>query len=150
MSSFPNYLSVGCLFLILVGSAVIDAAPAGFVEEYLKIVSLKEVELADASPSKGTAQNYAEYPLIVSSQDGKKEITRVTVDGNGNYRVALPPGDYILGRARTKQVMSMASSSLKPLCAPSCGQPRTTSILLTTVRPQLAEAFGVSRLVWLA
>jgi len=63
MSSFPNYLSVGCLFLILVGSAVIDAAPAGFVEEYLKIVSLKEVELVDASPSKGTAQNYAEYAL---------------------------------------------------------------------------------------
>jgi hypothetical protein len=37
------------------------------------------------------------------SRDGKKEIARVTADGDGNYRAALPPGDYILdaqGRAR--------------------------------------------------
>jgi hypothetical protein len=30
------------------------------------------------------------------SQDGKKEVARVAADGNGNYRVALPPGDYVL------------------------------------------------------
>jgi hypothetical protein len=43
-------------------------------------------------------QTYAEYPLIIFSKDGKKEkeIARVTADGNGNYRVALPPGAYIL------------------------------------------------------
>ena len=27
---------------------------------------------------------------------GEKEIARVTADGDGNYRAALPPGDYIL------------------------------------------------------
>src|SRR5207247_10959378 len=43
-----------------------------------------------------TAENYAEYPLIILSHDGKKEIARVTADGNGNYRTALPPGDYVL------------------------------------------------------
>ena len=43
-----------------------------------------------------TAENYAEHPLIILSQDGKKEIARVTADENGKYRVALPPGDYIL------------------------------------------------------
>ena len=43
-----------------------------------------------------TAENYAEYPLIILSRDGKKEIARVTADENGNYRVALPPGDYVL------------------------------------------------------
>jgi hypothetical protein len=41
-------------------------------------------------------QNYAEYPLITLSQDGEKEIARVTADGSGKYRVALPPGDYLL------------------------------------------------------
>jgi uncharacterized surface anchored protein len=30
------------------------------------------------------------------SQEEKKEIARVTADENGNYHVALPPGDYIL------------------------------------------------------
>ena len=33
-------------------------------------------------------------PLIILSPDGKKEIMRVTADGNGNYRATLPPGDY--------------------------------------------------------
>jgi hypothetical protein len=62
----------------------------------LKIVSLKEVELAGAGPSKSTAANYADYPLIIRSRDGDKEIARVTADRDGNYRVELPPGDYIL------------------------------------------------------
>ena len=40
--------------------------------------------------------NYAEYPLIILSSDRKNEIAHVTADENGNYRVALPPGKYIL------------------------------------------------------
>jgi hypothetical protein len=77
--------------------------PPGFVEGHLKILSSKEVELADGSAPAITAQNYDQYPLIILSQDGKKEIARVTADGNGNYRAALPPGNYVLdvqGRAR--------------------------------------------------
>jgi hypothetical protein len=41
--------------------------------------------------------------LIILDRQEKKEITRVTADRNGNYRVLLPPGDYVLdveGRAR--------------------------------------------------
>jgi hypothetical protein len=41
-------------------------------------------------------ETYAKYPLIVLSQDGNSEISRVTADRNGNYRVALPAGAYIL------------------------------------------------------
>ena len=97
MSSFPQYLVSACVFLLLAGSASIKAAPRGFVEGHLKIVSPKEVELADGSPPADVATvNYAEYPLIILSRDGKTEIARVTADQNGNYRVALPPGDYIL------------------------------------------------------
>ena len=68
----------------------------------MTIVSLKGVELADGSPSKGTADSYAAYPLLVLSKDGKKEIRQVIADNDGNYRVSLPPGDYVLdakGRA---------------------------------------------------
>ena len=43
-----------------------------------------------------TAENDADYPLIILSRADKKEITRVTAGRDGNYRVALPPGDYIL------------------------------------------------------
>ena len=41
-------------------------------------------------------ETYAEYPLIILSQDGKNEIAHATADENGNYRVALPPGAYVL------------------------------------------------------
>jgi hypothetical protein len=95
---FPNYLISGCLFLISIGCVASDnAVPSGFLEGHLKIASLRAAEPSDAMPRQTfTAETYAKYPLIVLSQDGKKKIARVTVDGNGNYRVALPPGNYIL------------------------------------------------------
>jgi hypothetical protein len=90
-------LIIGCVFLVPMSCLASDnAAPPGFVEGHLKIISPKEVELAEEPSSKSTAGNYADYPLIVLSRDGKKEIARVTADENGNYRVALPPGDYAL------------------------------------------------------
>ena len=100
MSSVLKYLVSACVFLVLAGSALIDAAPPGFVEGHLKIVSSKEVELADETPSKITAENYADYPLIILSRDGEKEIARVTADENGKYRVALPPGRLCSGCPR--------------------------------------------------
>jgi hypothetical protein len=92
-----KYLIGGGVFFILVGgTASLNAEPPGSLEGHLKILSLKEVELAEASPSKGTAENYAEYPLIILDKTGQKEIARLTADQDGNYRITLPPGDYIL------------------------------------------------------
>jgi hypothetical protein len=100
----------GYLFLLLLScTRAGDAVPPGFLEGHLKIALLKEVELAGANPSKGTSGNYAEYPLIILSKAEQKEIARVTADREGNYRLSLPPGDYILdvqgrgrGRVRAK------------------------------------------------
>jgi hypothetical protein len=90
-------LSIGCV-------AAGNVATPDFLEGHLKIVSLKEVDLADDGNAAKTVteEPYAEYPLVIRSRDGKKEITRVT-DREGNYRVTLPPGDYVLdvqGRGR--------------------------------------------------
>lgn len=82
------------VYLLLMAS--LDAGAQGFVEGHLKIISSREVELADQTPSEGTALNYADYPLVILSRDSKNEIARITADENGNYRVALPPGDYLL------------------------------------------------------
>jgi len=73
-----------------------DAAEPGYLEGQLKIGSRKEVELAEAGPSKHTEENYQDYPLVILSKAGQKEVARVTPDQEGNYRVSLPPGDYIL------------------------------------------------------
>jgi hypothetical protein len=96
MSSLLQYLIPACVSLLLASTASIDADAPGFVEGHLKIIAPREVELADDTPPKIAANNYADYPLIILSQDGKREIARVTADENGKYRVALPPGEYLL------------------------------------------------------
>jgi len=93
MSSFLKYVIALCIFSVVAGMA---NEPPGFVEGHLKIISGKEVELADGNAPAIMAENYARYPLVILSQGEKKEIARVTADGNGNYRTALPPGDYVL------------------------------------------------------
>jgi len=102
MSWFLKRLLPIFAFFLFAGSALINAAPQGFLEGHLKILSAKEVELADATSSESTAINYADYPLIILSKDRKTEVTRVTPDDSGKYRVALPPGEYILDVQRRR------------------------------------------------
>jgi len=96
MLAIPHNLNRVCICLLLASAALTDAASPGFLEGHLKIISPKEVELADETPSKTTGENFADYPLLVMSSDGKREVARIIADANGNYRVTLPPGDYIL------------------------------------------------------
>jgi hypothetical protein len=96
-------LVASCIFLMVIGAArSSDSAEPGFLEGHLKIATLRGVERDDASPSKRTAVDYAAYPLLILSKDGKTKIREVTADKEGHYRVSLPPGDYVLdakGRA---------------------------------------------------
>src|SRR6266567_6265423 len=94
---FLKNLIAGCIFLVLAGSATSsDALPSGVMEGHLKILSSKPVDLGDENAATVTAENYAEYPLLILSVDGQKEIARVTADTKGNYRAVLSPGDYVL------------------------------------------------------
>ena len=90
-------LIVGCIFLVLAGSATSsDALPSGVMEGHLKILSSTPVDIGDENAATETAENYADYPLLILSRDGQKEIAAITADTNGNYRAVLPPGDYVL------------------------------------------------------
>jgi hypothetical protein len=92
MSSLLKSLIVVCIFSVVAGMA---NEPPGFLEGHLKIISGSDVELADGNTPAIKAGNYAQYPLIILRRD-QKQIARVTADANGNYRVVLPPGDYVL------------------------------------------------------
>ena len=81
---------------MLASTASIKAAPQGFIEGHLKIVVIRPVEPDNMPQPTVAPETYAEYPLIILSQDGKREIARLTADKSGNYRVALPPGAYTL------------------------------------------------------
>jgi hypothetical protein len=100
---FLKRLLSGFVFFLFAGSALINAAPQGFVEGQLKILSSKGVELADGTPSKITAENYTDYPLVILSSDKQTELAHMTADGNGNYRIALPPGNYVLDIQNRRQ-----------------------------------------------
>jgi hypothetical protein len=94
MASIPKSMAAACIFLMLAGTASSKAEPQGFMEGHLKIVVIRPVE-PDNVPQPAP-ETYAAYPLIILSQDGKREIARLTADKSGNYRTALPPGAYIL------------------------------------------------------
>ena len=95
---FLKNLIVGCIFLLLASGPGSSAAlPPGTMEGHLKIVSARAVEPSDDMPRPAVApETYAKFPLIILSQDGEKQIARLIPDENGYYRVALPPGAYIL------------------------------------------------------
>jgi hypothetical protein len=94
-----------------------------FLKGHLKIVWLGATEASDEMPrSKVAPESYAAYPLVILSQEGKKEIARFTADENGNYHAALPPGDYVLdvptagARTRSRET-STIHSCFKPDCS---------------------------------
>src|SRR2546423_1343938 len=99
----PKRLLIGGYpFLLLLNCTRSDnAAEPGFLARPLKILSPREVKPRQAL-RRSTAENYANYQLIILSRGEKKEVTRVTADKDGNYQLALPPGDYILDAERRK------------------------------------------------
>jgi hypothetical protein len=94
-STFKSLVAVW-FFLMLGGTALINATPQGFLEGHLKIVSPRSAEPDDMPRVEAAPESYSKYPLVVLSQDEKKEVAHVTADENGNCRIALPPGAYIL------------------------------------------------------
>jgi len=96
MSPSLKYPIAASIFFVLIGTALINATPQGFLEGRLKIISRSPVALADENTAPMTARNYADYPLIILTRDETKQIARIIADRDGNYRVVLPPGDYIL------------------------------------------------------
>ena len=109
--SVRNLIAV-CICFVAAGTASANAAPQGFIEGQLKIISGRPVELDDENPSRpidgkpaAAGGDYANYPLVVLSQGERKQVARITADAQGHYRAALPPGDYILdaeGRVRRR------------------------------------------------
>ena len=95
-----KHLILGCVFLIAACCLASDNAPLGFLEGRLRILAAKEVELAEGNASKFSA-DYAEYPLIILSQDGKKEIA--ACNGGRKWKLSrrAPSGRLHPGCART-------------------------------------------------
>jgi hypothetical protein len=104
MTMSLRYLAFALGIFLLACGTSLNAAEPGFLEGHLKIRSPNPVDRGDDNAATVTPENYGEYPLLILSRGDKKEVASITADENGNYRVALPPGDYVLevhGRPRT-------------------------------------------------
>ncbi len=92
-----KYVAFALGIVLVPFGASLTAAEQGFLEGHLKIIFGMAAQSSDDMPRPQIApESYAEYPLIVLSEDEKKEVARVTADENGNYRVPLPAGNYVL------------------------------------------------------
>ena len=92
-----KYVALALGIFLLAFSASLHAAEQGFLEGHLKIIFAMAAQLSDDMPRPEIApESYAEYPLVVLSKENNKEVARVTADGQGNFRVPLPPGNYVL------------------------------------------------------
>jgi hypothetical protein len=84
------------LLLVLACAPSVPTAEPGVLEGHLRIVSQGEVDLAGGQAAEIPAEVYAEYPLVVRRANGGEEIEAVVGDREGNYRVSLPAGEYVL------------------------------------------------------
>ena len=92
-----KYVAFALGISLLAFSVSLNGAEQGFLEGHLKIIFGMAAQSSDDMPRPEIApESYTEYPLIVLSEDEKKEIARVTADENGHYRVPLPAGNYVL------------------------------------------------------
>lgn len=92
-----KYVGLVLGIFLLAFSTTLNAAEQGFLEGHLKIVFGMAAQPSDDMPRpENASESYAEYPLLVLSKENNKEIARVTADEQGNFRVPLPPGNYVL------------------------------------------------------
>jgi hypothetical protein len=116
-----KYVAFGLGIFLVAFSPRLNGAEQGFLEGHLKIIFAMAAQSSDDMPRPEIPpESYAEYPLVVLSQENNKEIARVIADGQGNYRVSLPAGNYVLDvqdrvrkRVRTRpQPFSVVSNQI--------------------------------------
>lgn len=95
MRSFIFYVGLAAYWVTSVSHAASSVAP-GFLAGRLSVQISEGAKLADETEAKAASVNYAEYPLVILRKADRKEVERITPDENGDYRVPLPPGEYLL------------------------------------------------------
>ena len=68
----------------------------GTVEGRVQITRSGGAELADDTSTEKQKAPLTDYPVVVLSKDGKKEISQVALDSEGRFHLNLPAGDYLL------------------------------------------------------
>jgi len=84
------------LTLLLVTSCVPLPRETGVLEGHVTIGPLVPVVQEGVPEPTPAPEVYASRQIVVYAQDGQTEVARVQIDGQGNYRVELAVGTYVV------------------------------------------------------
>ena len=76
--------------------AACTPAAQGMLEGHVTIGPLVPVVREGEPEPTPALEVYAARQIVVYAEDGCIEIERAQIDPDGNYRVELPPGDYVV------------------------------------------------------
>jgi hypothetical protein len=91
-------LSITLLAVLLLTACSSTPAPqsSGTLEGHVTIGPQSPVIRKGDPGATPTPEAYAAWPIIVYQPDGKTEVARTTAGADGNYRIELPAGKYIV------------------------------------------------------
>ncbi len=94
-----RYLPVFSLFILFAIATCTPTPQAqvnGTLQGHVDIGPLTPVEKIGVPTPTVPPEVYAARKLVVYQADGKTEAARVSINGQGNYQVSLPPGSYVV------------------------------------------------------
>ena len=83
------------------GGIVSPLVQPGSLQGHVNIGPLTPVERAGVPTATVPPQVYAARQLVLYKEDGTTEISRIKLNDQGDYRVELAPGTYVLGLVRS-------------------------------------------------
>lgn len=90
------YFLLALVFIIAACSATPTPQESGVLEGHVTIGPLSPVVIAGQPEPTPAPEVYAAYPIVIYEPDGKTEVARVTAGADGNYRLVLPVGTYLV------------------------------------------------------
>ncbi len=82
--------------ILFVTSCAPGPQQVGTLEGHVTIGPLVPVVREGEPEPTPAPEVFASRQIVICAQDGRTEITRVEIDGKGNYRVKLPVGTYVV------------------------------------------------------
>lgn len=83
------------LFLLLVGACSVVPQEMGTLEGHVAM-SMAPVQREGLLVPTPAPEAYAVRQIVLLGQNGRREVARVQIGPQGNYRVQLPAGSYVL------------------------------------------------------
>jgi hypothetical protein len=84
------------LVLILLAACATISRESGVLEGHVTIGPVSPVTRSGQPEATLSPEAYAAWPIIIYQPDGRTEVSRTTAGADGNYRIELPAGKYVV------------------------------------------------------